>query len=216
GGGRRGALVAAEGAARQPAFGQRNRSDPGADRALLERPGRCARRQGPRGRGARAAQPGRYGAPGPGGRPGTDGRSALSRGSRERPSRLLQPPMHAAEASPREIWDLEGSRRRLQSQGHPMTRPGHIGGLGTAFAILLRLAPPAGADIVGVVSNDLQGSGLFQPLDPKSFIQNLSNGETQPRFGDWRQINAQALVSGTVPTEGDGRFKVEFRLWDVF
>jgi TolB protein len=29
-------------------------------------------------------------------------------------------------------------------------------------------------------------------------------------------INAQALVSGKVETQGDGRLKVEFRLWDVF
>ena len=35
-------------------------------------------------------------------------------------------------------------------------------------------------------------------------------------FGDWRQINAQALVSGSVQGQGDGRSRVEFRLWDVF
>src|ERR1700741_449830 len=33
-----------------------------------------------------------------------------------------------------------------------------------------------GQDITGVVSNDLQSSGLFQPLDPKSFIQDVSTG----------------------------------------
>src|SRR5262249_13880733 len=47
-----------------------------------------------------------------------------------------------------------------------------------------------GRDIAGVVSNDLQSSGLFRPIDPKSFIQNVSTGGP-PRFGDWRQINAQ-------------------------
>jgi TolB protein len=36
-----------------------------------------------------------------------------------------------------------------------------------------------------------------------------------PRFPDWRQINAQALVTGRV-TQGEGRLKAEFRLWDVF
>jgi TolB protein len=39
--------------------------------------------------------------------------------------------------------------------------------------------------------------------------------DTLPRFADWRQINAQALVTGRV-TQGDGRLKAEFRLWDVF
>ena len=72
-----------------------------------------------------------------------------------------------------------------------------------------------GRDMAQVISADLERSGLFRPLDPQSFIQNVSAGEG-PRFGDWRQINAQALVSGTVQGQGDGRFRVEFRLWDVF
>ena len=74
----------------------------------------------------------------------------------------------------------------------------------------------AGQEIAGVVSADLERSGLFRPLDPRSFIQNISATDAQPRFGDWRQINAQALVTGTVGTQGDGRLRVEFRLWDVF
>jgi TolB protein len=74
----------------------------------------------------------------------------------------------------------------------------------------------AGRDIAGVVSADLERSGLFRPLDPRSFIQNISATDTQPRFPDWRQINAQALVTGSVKTQGDGRLRVEFRLWDVF
>src|SRR5215469_5877122 len=74
----------------------------------------------------------------------------------------------------------------------------------------------AGHDIAAVVSADLERSGLFRPLDPRSFIQNFSATDTQPRFPDWRQINAQALVTGAVKTQSDGRLRVEFRLWDVF
>ena len=74
----------------------------------------------------------------------------------------------------------------------------------------------AGRDISGVVSADLERSGLFRPLDPRSFIQTISASDAQPRFPDWRQINAQALVTGSVKTQGDGRLRVEFRLWDVF
>ena len=40
--------------------------------------------------------------------------------------------------------------------------------------------------------------------------------ETLPRFGDWRLLNAPALVYGRVAAADDGRLKVEFRLWDVF
>src|SRR6266852_1063561 len=72
-----------------------------------------------------------------------------------------------------------------------------------------------GRDLAQVISADLERSGLFRPLDPRAFIQNVAAGEG-PRFGDWRQINAQALVTGSVQAQGDGRFRVEFRLWDVF
>jgi TolB protein len=72
-----------------------------------------------------------------------------------------------------------------------------------------------GQQLAQVMSADLERSGLFRPLDPRAFIQSIAAGEA-PRFGDWRQINAQALVTGSVQTQGDGRFRVEFRLWDVF
>ena len=51
----------------------------------------------------------------------------------------------------------------------------------------------AGREIAGVVAADLERSGLFRPLDPQSFIQNVSATDAQPRFGDWRQIGAQVL-----------------------
>ena len=35
-------------------------------------------------------------------------------------------------------------------------------------------------------------------------------------FEDWKVINAQALVTGRVTKQGDGRLKAEFRLWDTF
>ena len=66
-----------------------------------------------------------------------------------------------------------------------------------------------------MISANLQRSGLFRPLDPASFIEKDLNAAVQPRFPDWKQINAQALVNGTVTVEG-GRLKVDFRLWDVF
>ena len=73
-----------------------------------------------------------------------------------------------------------------------------------------------GRDIAGVVSANLERSGLFRPIDPKAFIQTMESLNNGPRFGDWRLINAQALVSGFVQVQADGRLRVEFRLWDVF
>ncbi|HEY8003390.1 MAG TPA: Tol-Pal system beta propeller repeat protein TolB [Phenylobacterium sp.] len=72
-----------------------------------------------------------------------------------------------------------------------------------------------GADISGVISANLQRSGLFRPLDPASFVEKDLNTAVQPRFAAWKQINAQALVNGQVTVVG-GRLQVDFRLWDVF
>ena len=75
-----------------------------------------------------------------------------------------------------------------------------------------------GSAIAEVVAADLERSGLFAPIDPAAFIQSAADiGEDgRPRFGDWRTVNALALVSGWVSREGDGRLKVSFRLWDTF
>lgn len=76
-----------------------------------------------------------------------------------------------------------------------------------------------GQDIARVVSADLERSGLFQPMDPRAFIQTAQTAASlrvQPRFSEWRVINAQALVNGAANIQSDGRLRVEFRLWDVF
>ena len=59
-------------------------------------------------------------------------------------------------------------------------------------------------------------SGLFAPIDKGAFIEKISNPDAAPRFDDWKVINAQALVTGRVSQEADGRLRAEFRLWDTF
>ena len=73
-----------------------------------------------------------------------------------------------------------------------------------------------GADIASVVRADLERSGLFDALDPASFIERQTNIDYQPTFADWRVIKADALVSGQVVQESATKIRVEFRLWDVF
>jgi TolB protein len=73
-----------------------------------------------------------------------------------------------------------------------------------------------GRDMTAVISADLERSGLFRPIDPRAFIQDAASLKAQPRFADWRLIKAQALVSGGIEAQPDGRLKVEFRLWDVY
>jgi len=54
----------------------------------------------------------------------------------------------------------------------------------------------AGQNIAKVIRADLDRSGLFRPLDPKSFIEKITNINVAPQFANWRAINAQALVAG--------------------
>ena len=66
-----------------------------------------------------------------------------------------------------------------------------------------------------IITGNLRRSGLFAPIDPAAFIEKITNTDVAPRFPDWRAINAQALVTGRVTRQPDGRLKAEFRLWDV-
>jgi TolB protein len=86
----------------------------------------------------------------------------------------------------------------------------------TSFAGVTGLESQMGKDIAGVISADLERSGLFKPIDPKAFIQTVESLQVQPRFPDWKAINAQALVQGRVEQTQDGHLRVEFRLWDVY
>ena len=71
-----------------------------------------------------------------------------------------------------------------------------------------------GADIAGVVRNDLQNSGLFRSIAPSAFIQKDVDANAPPRFADWRGIGAAGVVVGQIQQAG-GNIKVDFRLWDV-
>ncbi|MEA2824837.1 MAG: TolB protein [Alphaproteobacteria bacterium] len=77
-------------------------------------------------------------------------------------------------------------------------------------------AGQSGKDVATVVRADLERSGLFRSLNPASFIEKITDINTPPRFGDWRTIQAQGLVTGQSSLQPDGRLKVDFRLWDIF
>jgi TolB protein len=71
------------------------------------------------------------------------------------------------------------------------------------------------SEVTGVVMADLERSGLFRALDHTSFIDQVRDLNALPRFQDWRVVNAQALVVGRAGRASDGRYSVEFRLYDV-
>jgi TolB protein len=71
-------------------------------------------------------------------------------------------------------------------------------------------------NVTQVITANLRRSGLFAPIDPAAYIEKTVSIDATPRFPDWRVLNAQALVTGRLVRQGDGRLKAEFRLWDVF
>ncbi len=72
-------------------------------------------------------------------------------------------------------------------------------------------------DILGVISANLESSGLFKIVNPAAFIQTgealQKNG---PNFGEWRASGAQALVTGQITPGANGSLSIEVRLWDLF
>jgi TolB protein len=69
--------------------------------------------------------------------------------------------------------------------------------------------------VTQVITNNLKRSGLFAPIDQAAYIERITNIDVPPQFANWKTINAQALVTGRMTKQGDGRLKAEFRLWDV-
>ncbi len=75
-------------------------------------------------------------------------------------------------------------------------------------------AEEAGVTLGEVISNNLNRSGYFVTLPQDSFIEQISDFNQEPRFVDWKQVQAKALVTGQVYVEG-GKLRVEFKLFDV-
>jgi TolB protein len=98
--------------------------------------------------------------------------------------------------------DIEVNVNRGDVQPLPIAIPAFGGG-------------QVGSDIAGVITANLQRSGLFRPLDPATFVEHDLSVTVQPRFAAWRQINAQALIVGQATAVG-GRLEAGFHLYDVF
>lgn len=64
-----------------------------------------------------------------------------------------------------------------------------------------------------IVRADLERSGLFRPIEPRTggVLDETSRLDVSP----WRQAGADSLVVGSVARLADGRYDVRFRLWDV-
>jgi len=92
---------------------------------------------------------------------------------------------------------------------------GTIAPIPIAIPVFLGDDPQLANDVANVVQADLERSGLFQPLDRASFLEQVRDVNAAPRFADWRAIQADALVVGRTVKTGDGKVGAEFRVWDV-
>ena len=92
-------------------------------------------------------------------------------------------------------------------QPMPIAIPPFVGAAGSVDELSQNVAQ--------VITADLKRSGLFLPIEPSAFIEPVVPPTITPNFANWRPLNAQALVSGSVATTGDGRIVAEYRLWDV-
>jgi TolB protein len=76
-------------------------------------------------------------------------------------------------------------------------------------------APPAPQNVAQIISNDLARSGRFSPL-PVSDLPSRPSEAAAVNFADFRILGTPNLVIGKVNAIANGRYKVEFRLFDVF
>jgi TolB protein len=73
----------------------------------------------------------------------------------------------------------------------------------------------ASAQLTGIVTNNFKRSVFLSPIDPKSFVETVTNPDQPPKMDAWRMINAQFVVTGRTGRAPDGRLQAEFRLFDV-
>lgn len=71
------------------------------------------------------------------------------------------------------------------------------------------------ADIASVIRNNINNSTPFKLINPSAYLQTPAQIASQGvAFADWKGINSDALLTGTVTNEG-GQLRIEFRLFDV-
>ena len=72
-----------------------------------------------------------------------------------------------------------------------------------------------GLGVTQVITNNLKRSGLFDPIDQAAYIEKIVNINAPPQFQNWRTISAQALLTGRMTRQADGRLEAKFRLVQI-
>src|SRR5205823_4715794 len=69
--------------------------------------------------------------------------------------------------------------------------------------------------IADIVEADLNRSGRFASIPRADFVSSPTE-DRDVIYKEWRVVKAEALVIGSVAPAANGRFDVQFRLYDVF
>jgi len=75
--------------------------------------------------------------------------------------------------------------------------------------------PKPPQDIAGIISSNLARSGRFEPLPEKDMLAR-PDSDSEVNFRNWRLIGSDYLVVGNVDYLGGDRYKIRFRIYDVF
>ena len=90
----------------------------------------------------------------------------------------------------------------------------------------LRIAVPAfkytdeayasiASGMVQIMTENLSNSGLFLPMDPRSFPKRTPSMGRAPRFADWEHLDADFLLIGEITQGEPGQIRAAYRLWDL-
>ena len=74
---------------------------------------------------------------------------------------------------------------------------------------------PEGRQISKIISDDLQNSGLFVPVDSAAFINPPSSPDITPNFANWSPLGVEGLLVGSAYFDSENMLQLEFKLWDV-
>ena len=72
-----------------------------------------------------------------------------------------------------------------------------------------------GRQLTQIISDDLESSGLFRPVDSAAFIDPPKAPSVKPNFANWSPLGVKGLLVGSAYIDDAGMLQVEFVLWDV-
>jgi TolB protein len=73
----------------------------------------------------------------------------------------------------------------------------------------------AANQVVQIIQQDLDHSGIFRSTNQDAFIENVRGFNISPNFSSWKTINTNFLVNGSVEKRGS-KLAIKIALWDIY